>query len=318
MKITIHQTHHSVADFDSIFDYLKQNITQNSTGIHVFPELFLTGYPLQDLCLQRPFIYRYEKFINALSTWLKSEFTKPQFCLLMGGLDYELTELGNPNRIRNVIYEFSKNHSFTSIYRKQLLPNYDIFDEKKYFTAGDTPYILNFNDKNYGLLICEDMWTSSQHSSDPVKELKAFADEKQTKIDAVINLSGSPYLLEKSAKRLKRAGYISHLFQCPYVYVNRVGAEDEVIFDGQSFIIDGDDILVKGKKFKEDILVYEGFKPENYNEVSITEQENTWQELFQSRLDRSFTPPKLLAFNDQEAQEGSHDRNSIFASRTRD
>ncbi len=100
----IYQTHHSVADFDGIFNSLKEAFKSKKQGIHLFPELFLTGYPLQDLCLQKPFIDRYQDFMRELKGFC--EKLKPsKSTYLVGGLDYELTKEGLPLKIKNVIYQ---------------------------------------------------------------------------------------------------------------------------------------------------------------------------------------------------------------------
>ena len=76
MNITLHQTHHIIADFEGIFDYIKTNFNRETQGIHVFPELFLTGYPLQDLCLQKPFVAKYTHFLSELKNWLKKNINQ--------------------------------------------------------------------------------------------------------------------------------------------------------------------------------------------------------------------------------------------------
>jgi NAD+ synthase (glutamine-hydrolysing) len=136
MNITLHQTHHTIADFEGIFEYIKSNFNKETQGIHVFPELFLTGYPLQDLCLQKPFAAKYTAFLAELKNWLKNNLNNDQCFLLLGGIKYLLSDKGVPITIENVIFQFGDGKSLDPIYTKRLLPNYDIFDEKKYFTKG--------------------------------------------------------------------------------------------------------------------------------------------------------------------------------------
>ncbi len=99
MEITLHQTHHKIADFQEIFSYLKKNLDSNSTGLHVFPELFLTGYPLQDVVIQKPFIDAYQSFLKKLEKWLKKTLSRPNLYLLFGGIDssgmIDVTIFGN-------------------------------------------------------------------------------------------------------------------------------------------------------------------------------------------------------------------------------
>ncbi|PIK15344.1 NAD+ synthase [Halobacteriovorax sp. JY17] len=303
MQINIHQTHHTIGDFDAIFTYLK-NITENnknSSELHVFPELFLTGYPLQDLCLQRSFIERYEdllKKVNALQ-----DSSSPT--LLIGGLDYEMDEDGIPFKIKNVIFEFGPK-GLRPIYTKKLLPNYDIFDEQKYFSAGSENCIYQFEDKSFGLLICEDMWMSSMHSTDPVKELFEEVENSKIKLDGVINLSASPFYLGKDKTRLIRSSEISKLFGCPFIYTNRVGGEDEILFDGSSFVVNGAKVTHRAKFYQQDILNYilEDFDGERDLEKALNDKVNSWESLFKANIIRNDNGDyRLPELSDEDCEE---------------
>jgi NAD+ synthase (glutamine-hydrolysing) len=230
----IHQTHHTIVDFDGIFETLKKAALK--PGLHLFPEMFLTGYPLQDLCLQASFIRRYNDFLQQVTEWSKT--LPANTVMLMGGVEYKLMNPTLHEKIYNVIFELKKD-SFKSVYRKRLLPNYDIFDERKYFTPGEGNTVYEFEGKKIALLICEDMWPSTFHDLDPVEEYAKL----NTHFDLIVNLSASPFAWNKRERRIARAMEISHYLKAPFVYVNRVGAEDEVIFDGQSFLLIGDQLL---------------------------------------------------------------------------
>lgn len=298
MKIYLHQTHHQIADFDNIIKHLE---SISESGIHIFPELSLTGYPLQDICLQKSFIESYQKHLVNIEK-VSKKLNRNQVCLL-GGIKYQLSDAGIPIEIRNVIYQLDHN-GLKDIYTKQLLPNYDIFDEQKYFTPGQETAIFKVNDLNIGLLICEDMWSSSFHHKDPVKDLKEVVLKQSIRLDAVINLSASPYCVGKFEKRLQRAKYISNLFETPYIYVNRVGAEDEILFDGQSFICDGKDILVRGKIFEKDLISVslDDFEYK-YTKSKAEPKENTWENLFSARLNIDGDLPLVTTWSDEQCQE---------------
>src|SRR5690606_19553085 len=123
-------------------------------GLHLFPELFLSGYPLQDLCLQKDFIEKVLALHKKLQDWSKNKLTGDSL-LLIGGLDYHFDDQGLPADIYNVIWALD-HQGMRRVYAKKLLPNYDIFDEEKYFTPGDEPGYLEWQGKCIGLLICED------------------------------------------------------------------------------------------------------------------------------------------------------------------
>ncbi len=308
MQINLHQTHHLLADFQGIEDYLKDLFNHPETrGLHIFPELFLTGYPLLDLCLQQSFIDRYQKHLGSLQHWAQKEWqSKQSIALLVGGIAYDFDGQGLVKALKNVVYEIRPGQEFKIVATKKLLPNYDIFDEEKYFAPGNETQIYEFEGKKLGLLICEDMWTSSHHDVDPVKELYQFCEAQKTKLDGIINLSASPYFLGKLEKRLKRASEISTLFGSPMVYVNRVGGEDEVLFDGQSFVISGDKVVLQAKAFKSQIASLE--LPETFSSSSnpsaiLKEPENTWEDLFKTNWQITKSLPKLHPLSDADCKD---------------
>lgn len=312
MQILLNQTQHIIGDFEQIFQDLKLVLSAPSSKgpeLHLFPELYLTGYPLQDLVLQMGFIERYQSALEEFDQWLqkqpKATEQKMERLALVGGLSYEFDEEGLPLYIRNVIYKCETGSPLKAVYTKHLLPNYDIFDEEKYFIPGNTPSHVNFLDKKIGLLICEDMWFSSTHEVDPVKLLKKHGEEIGG-LDLVINLSASPYFIGKQHKREERGKVLSHLFQAPFYYVNRVGGEDEILFDGQSFATDGKKVI-KARAFEEDALVCELMTFQSNPEIEKIDPdkiENSWESLFQADLTYPEGDiPVLRPWSDSECEE---------------
>lgn len=286
MQIILHQTHHEIGDFEGVFQYLS-NTFQNreNKGLHLFPELFLTGYPLQDLSLKKSFIDEYKTLLDDLSLWaqksLKAKSPNDPLMILLGGLDYELNALGLPKKIQNVIYKIEPGKKLEKVAIKQLLPNYDLYEEKKYFSPGNQTSIIDFDGKNIALLVCEDMWFSHLHDHDPIKELKA----KNEFLDLIINFSASPYYLNKDERRINRAKEISQYLNAPFIYVNRVGAEDEILFDGQSFVVNGDMLIKKLSAFKAEMA--EVKLPEyrdSGSNLKFTEQTSSWDEIYRHRI----------------------------------
>ena len=289
MQINLHQTHHEIGDFETIFKYLTNHFSDGkNSGLHLFPELFLTGYPLQDLVLQKSFIDDYLAFLKDLSLWSEKQFkSEKSIALLVGGLLYQFDSFGLPSQIENVIYLLEPQKKIKALYTKQLLPNYDIYEEKKYFTAGNSPAIFEFDNITIGLLICEDMWFSHLHEMDPVEQLKEYVDAKNLKCDLIVNLSASPYHLGKPEQRFKRAQEIANFMQAPFAYVNQVTAEDEIIFDGQSFIVDGNQILIQANAFKKDLISLElpHFKKSSSDLAqNLNSSANSWATIFSTRL----------------------------------
>lgn len=280
MKITIHQTHHTIADFSSIKEELFGIKMAPEKTIHLFPELFLTGYPLQDLTLMKSFYETYLKFLDEINVWSKS--IDENHVYLLGGLKYELSDLKIPTKIYNGIFELSKKNGLKYLYSKQLLPNYDIFDEKKYFTGGTDNFIFEFDQFKLALLVCEDMWPSNVHNMDPCLKLL----KEKNDFDAIINLSASPFDLSKNEKRLERAKDLMNAFNRPFIYVNRVGAEDEILFDGESFVLENKKTTIL-KSFVKDNFTFELIKSEKlpFKKTIPCKVHNTWESLFAPQLE---------------------------------
>jgi NAD+ synthase (glutamine-hydrolysing) len=298
--IHLHQTHHTIADFTAIFKHTTEVL--KGDGLHLFPELYLTGYPLQDLVLQRPFIDAYLEHQNNLDLWAKKQ--TGNWRALLGGLFYELEEENLPKKIQNVIYEVIPGQGLKKLYTKRLLPNYDIFDEQKYFSPGKANAFYEFNGETYGLQICEDMWMSSFHEIDPCELMLKETQEKKIKVKAVINLSASPFEAAKRSKRLERARNISLQFGCPFIYVNRVGGEDEILFDGSSFVMHGNELFKELPSFKAasesvDLSALHG----PYSEKPLFRPENTWEGLFSPRINTSINPAVIKSWTEEECLE---------------
>ncbi len=306
MKIILKQTHHTIADFAQIFGDLEKDLAKPSSGAELllYPELYLTGYPLQDLVLQREFIERYLGHLNGLDKKLKSMKKNSDRKLLIGGLTYEFDEEGLPLYIRNVIFDAVPGEGISPVYTKCLLPNYDIFDEQKYFSAGDQAATLKFQDKTIGLLICEDMWFSSTHRIDPVGLLQSKVEKENLNLDLIINLSASPYFLGKLDKRLQRSEEISRQFGCAFAYVNRVGGEDEILFDGQSFVYHPQHTKL-AKDFIADELTYDLNQAPSFNSSAAKKasekRENSWESQFKADFQNS-SPIRLRKWTDEDCE----------------
>lgn len=296
--LTLHQTHHTLADFDGIRNYLESSLKGDS--LHLFPELFLTGYPLQDLCLQRAFVDAYQAHFDRVNEFVKSHKASEKWRALVPGLRYEFDDGHLPRRIENVVYEAVPGKGLTRIYTKRLLPNYDIFDEQKYFTPGEGNCFYEFDGALFGVHICEDMWTSSFHHLDPCDLMFQEITEKKLAVKALINLSASPFDWAKKQKRLERARALSLKFKCPFIYLNRVGGEDEILFDGSSFVVAGEETPLQLKSFTPETGVVELARVQGkYGRDPVFHPENTWEGLFSPQIDARARPARLNVWDDE-------------------
>ena len=299
MKLYLHQKNNNINDLQRSIGEIERVWKNNEqSGLHLFPELFLGGYPLQDICLQREFIVSYLKSLKSIQELSSISNNKS---ILFGGLDYQLGQHKEINKIFNCIYLLD-NSGLKVVYRKRLLPNYDIYDEKKYFSPGFENCFIEINGHRFCLLICEDMWHSSAHDVDPVDNAYQEFIQQGLGISGIINLSASPFNISKQQKRLQRAKEISHSFKAPFIYVNQIGLNDEILFDGQSFIINENDIYTAGA-FLEEVLEFEIStsknisQPKNIHQPSIVE--NTWEGLFKPQIENN----KFKKLTDSELQE---------------
>jgi NAD+ synthase (glutamine-hydrolysing) len=301
LAIHLHQTHQTLADFESIFLCLKQHTS--SPGLHLFPEMFLTGYPLKDLVLQKSFTKSYINLKRRIDHWCQGLEANDDWAALIGGVEYEFNDQNQMIKIENVIFELRPGFGLKKIYSKRLLPNYDIFDELKYFSPGNENGFYHFKGHHFGLLICEDMWASSFHKMDPCQEMENEIQKSNLDLSAIINLSASPFNHSKKIHRHQRAKLLSGVFGCPFYYVNQVGGEDEVLFDGHSFCVNEDHSITELKSFEEDHRTFFLEKSKKNSRTSSLSQTNTWEQLFAPNLDFSSSPAKLIPLTDWDCEE---------------
>ena len=228
MKIGIAQINSTVGDLTGNFDILRHaydELSSDGADLVIFPELALSGYPPRDLLLKKRFGEDCAKKLN-------------QFAKLTGSCP---ALLGYPEKIvlkRNRSYYNSAALCFDGavqqVFRKRLLPTYDVFDEDRYFESGKSPLYFSLLGKKIAVSICEDIWNSNgtRHSGNPVNEI---AEEK---LDLLINLSASPWHINKKTQRSTILQKVVQKINCPLVYVNSVGGNDELIFDGSSVVLD--------------------------------------------------------------------------------
>jgi NAD+ synthase (glutamine-hydrolysing) len=200
----------------------------------VFPELTLTGYPPEDLLL-RP------AFIDA------AEYALDSLCREVSGV---AMVIGHPLRSGRRLYNaasFVSEGRVLGVYRKQHLPNYSVFDEKRYFVPGSDPCVVDFLGARLGLTICEDIWEAG-----PVTQ-SARAGAK-----LVININASPFHLDRANERLQVVAARASEVAVPVAYVNLVGGQDELVFDGASFVVDAAGRVVqRAEDFVEDLVAVE-------------------------------------------------------------
>lgn len=236
LRIAMAQINSSVGDLEGnkrkIIDYI--NRAKNSrTDIIAFPELTVTGYPPQDLLFNKNFIKSNLEVLNEIVSESKD------ITSIIGFVDKD-----NNNNLYNSAAIIS-NKTLESIYHKIYLPNYGVFDEKRYFSKGKTSKLFLLENIKIGISICEDIW----HPKGPILE------HANQGAQLSININGSPYHAGKKKIRENLLKSQSARHNLYLAYINMVGGQDELVFDGTSMLLDpSGKIIAQGNQFEEDLV----------------------------------------------------------------
>lgn len=254
MKISLAQINYHTGNFDENTRKIKEAIKRaksEGADIVVFAELAISGYPARDFFEFDDFIRRCEEAVNELA---KSCDT---IAAVIGAPSRNTTGKGKP--LYNSAWFLSEG-KVSAIRYKSLLPNYDVFDEYRYFEPNRLFDIIEYKGSRIALTVCEDLWllgTEPLYFSNPMEELA------KQKPDLIINIAASPFHYEQSEKRLKVLESNAIAYQCPLVYVNHVGAQTELIFDGGSMMLNAEGkAVVSLAFFKEDFQTISTDEPE--------------------------------------------------------
>ena len=219
----------------------------------VTPELALTGYPPRDLLMYPAFVAEAE----AAAQCIAEELADLDAALVLGAPGSTTGETGKLlSNTALFLYQGRIRHR----YNKRLLPTYDVFDESRYFEPGTEPCVVEYKGCRIALTICEDIWTdsafrsSSAYPVDPLGECPPF--------DILVNLSASPFTVGKQALRQDMLSALARRYRACVLYVNMVGGNDDLIFDGRSMSACPDgDIRARALPFEEDCLVVDTEAP---------------------------------------------------------
>jgi NAD+ synthase (glutamine-hydrolysing) len=226
-----------------------QEALRRGCRLVIFPEMAVTGYPPQDLLERASFLDDHEQAIAGLLKDL------PAIDVMFGCIERRHGYPGKPLYNSAVV---ARNGEIVYRARKQLLPSYDVFDETRYFEPGPRSDLYVLDGLTFGVTVCEDIWHDEVglYRVDPVQDLFATAKRLKTTLDILVNVSASPFQRGKEATRNTIFQSISTRFHVPFFYVNQVGGQDSLLFDGRSMAMDGKGrIIGKGAGFQEDLFV---------------------------------------------------------------
>jgi NAD+ synthase (glutamine-hydrolysing) len=249
MKIALAQINPTVGDLRGNSAKIRQWVARaekQGAEVILFPELSLTGYPPRDLLESNRFIEANLKELQAL----KALKTKAAF--VIGFADRPTDK--KSKKLHNAAAFIHAGRM--DVRHKTLLPTYDVFDEARHFIPGKKVEVIRALGQRFALTLCEDMWNDAKfwkhrnYTADPVELLA------KQKPDLYLNISSSPFHRMKSHTRLEMVRSHVRKVKRPFVFVNQVGGNDELIFDGSSFVLDAKGrVLAQAKSFHEDLLV---------------------------------------------------------------
>jgi NAD+ synthetase len=250
MKIGIAQINATVGDFPGNVKRIMaayRECLELGAELVVVPEMALVGYPPNDLLCRSQFV---PKCLQALDYLADETGEVP---MLVGYVDMNSEEaVGKP--YRNAAAFLHQGKVLHKVW-KTLLPAYDVFDERRYFEPGESCEPIIWNGVRLGVTICEDIWTDEflqrpLYSRDPATELA------EKGIDLLLNLSASPFCLDKPQKRVEMLSQVAQTLEVPLVYCNCVGGNDQLIFDGHSLACDNrGEVLASLPGFEERCVV---------------------------------------------------------------
>ena len=200
----------------------------------VFPELSVLGYPAEDLLLRPSLHKRTQQAFEQLAT-------VKDIVMVFGFVNQ--TEDGQRHNAAAVM----KDGQVLGVYNKQNLPNYSVFDEKRYFTEGHQHLVFEYLGHKFGVLICEDVWS-----------LQTAQQLAQLNVETVLVLNASPYEVGKPQHRIDTLQELAKQLNLHLVYTNQVGGQDDLIFDGTSFVINNSgDVALRAPSFQESLSIAE-------------------------------------------------------------
>jgi NAD+ synthase (glutamine-hydrolysing) len=252
VKIALGQVNPTIGDFAGNLRLARQAMAQAQAAgaeLLVLPELMLCGYPPRDLLERQAFLRSARSALDELC----ASVTGPLAVLV--GFPEPLADVKAGRQIANAV-ALIDGGKVVAIRRKSLLPTYDVFDEWRYFEPATSVAPVPFRGRSLGISICEDIWNDGDfwpkrlYREDPVEKLVAAG------ADLLINIAASPFTIEKRHLRPRMLASVARHWQRPLLFVNQVGGQDDLVFDGSSLAIDATgEIYARGAEHAPDLLI---------------------------------------------------------------
>ena len=280
LRVALAQINLVVGDFNFNAEKIKQHLKQAKrmgADVVLFPELAVTGYPPEDLLLKESFLKQCDKNLKKISRYTKGLTAIIGFAEKKGKAIYNSAALLSDGK-----------HIGTC--RKILLPNYGVFDEKRYFHEGNSPVKFRLKGATLGITICEDLW----EDSGPGKILCG-----QGNVDLLLNISSSPFHKGKGKTREKMIQQRARSYRSHIAYVNLVGGQDELVFDGQSLVVAPDGkIIIQGNSFTEELICFDiTLNPKSPKKLYSKTNISSYQVPTSLSKQKKYPPLSVYAYN---------------------
>ena len=251
LRVALVQENATVGDLAGNAELVVQRVTEAAAAgadLVAFPEMFLTGYPVEDLSLRKSFITASQQAMTSLAVRLNASglgATTVVVGFLDSAPDHE-DRLGRPRHSPQNAAAVVRGGRVIAGYAKHHLPNYGVFDEYRYFVPGERECIVDVAGRRVALAICEDLW----------QEGGPVAWARDAAADLLLVINGSPYERNKDDTRLELCARRAREAGMPLAYVNLVGGQDELVFDGDSLIVDASGTeQARAAQFRTELLI---------------------------------------------------------------
>ena len=270
MRIALAQINPTVGDLRAnshkVVDFARQ-ARERGAELVAFPELCVTGYPPLDLLENGRFIQATEQAL----TWI-AEHVPTDLGVIIGAPLPNEAPYGK--RLRNAAVLFESGQRIAQVY-KTLLPTYDVFDEYRYFEPAAHRAVVAWRDVKIGLHVCEDMWNNQEQVAYHAYEHNPIDELAEQGVDFFINISASPFAAGKHEERSRIIGDVGREYGLPFLFVNQVGCNTEIVFDGDSRVHGRDGLLQAcAPSFEEALLFWDSETPAESCEVKRDAVEN--------------------------------------------
>jgi len=250
IRIALAQTNAIVGDLEgNLRTCLDRVVTAAERGaaLVVFPEMMASGYPIEDLATRESFLNDSVEAVKQFAIEL-NERGLGQVVVVLGTPAIVAKEHRSPWAIAQNAAVIIRDGKVWAGYAKHHLPNYSVFDEYRIFIPGDQLISFELGELKFSILICEDIW----QEGGPVAKLR------EEKSDVALVLNGSPFEIDKDDRRVELVKNLAEKQNVAVAYVNLVGGQDDLVFDGDSLMVDANQKLIgRGKQFEEDLLLFD-------------------------------------------------------------